>query len=260
MHRNQFETELRRFLSESAENRIVGTDALIFEAPLVGVAAADDPLFSKMKEPELVGEKFILPGVWLPGAKSVISIFFPFSETVRKSNRRHGKEIGFEWLYGRIEGQRFLEKTMVFLSRLLTDAGIPNVVPECDSRYWDGVSEESERHAAFTAGLGTFGLSKGLITRRGMAGRFGSLISAEEWKPDEREYEEIYEYCNRCGVCAKNCPSGAITLEGGKDHKLCRAFMEETKITYSPRFGCGKCQVGVPCEFRPPKLRNASEK
>ncbi len=266
MHRNQFETELGRFLSESAENRIAGTDVHIFETPLIGVAAAGDPLFIKMKNPELVGERFLLPEEWLPGAKSVISVFFPFSETVRKSNRGSGKEIGFEWLYGRIEGQRFLEKTMLFLSRLLADAGISNVVPQCDPRYLDGVKEElytsnwSERHVAFVAGLGTFGLSRGLITRRGMAGRFGSLISAEKWKPDERDYEEVYEYCSRCGACVKNCPSGSIALEGGKDHTLCRAFMEETKKTYSPRFGCGKCQVGVPCESRVPNRNNASEK
>lgn len=58
MHRNQFETELGRFLSESAENRIAGTDVHIFETPLIGVAAAGDPLFIKMKNPELVGKGF----------------------------------------------------------------------------------------------------------------------------------------------------------------------------------------------------------
>ena len=27
------------------------------------------------------------------------------------------------------------------------------------------------------------------------------------------------------------------------------------KAKYSPRYGCGKCQVGVPCEFRAPGLK-----
>jgi len=70
--------------------------------------------------------------------------------------------------------------------------------------------------------------------------------------PDRRGYENIYDYCSMCGKCAKNCPANAISVEKGKDHRLCFAFLEKTSEKYKPRYGCGKCQVGVPCESRIP--------
>jgi epoxyqueuosine reductase QueG len=100
--------------------------------------------------------------------------------------------------------------------------------------------------------LGTFGLSKGLITRKGTAGRFGSILTDLFLTPDTREYKDVYEYCNMCGICAKKCPSSAISVENGKDCLPCYEFIEETLRKNYPRYGCGKCQVGVPCESRIP--------
>jgi epoxyqueuosine reductase QueG len=102
-------------------------------------------------------------------------------------------------------------------------------------------------------GLGTFGLSKGLITRKGIAGRFGSIITELYLSPDKRGYENIYEYCSMCGRCVKNCPVNAITIENGKNHIICSDFLDKTREKYSPRYGCGKCQINVPCEFIIPK-------
>jgi len=114
----------------------------------------------------------------------------------------------------------------------------------------------SERHAAFVCGLGTFGLSRGLITIRGMAGRFGSIISELYLPADERQYEEVSEFCSMCGQCVKRCPVGAISIEEGKNHSICSAFLDRTTTRYSPRYGCGKCQTGVPCESRIPPKNN----
>jgi epoxyqueuosine reductase len=46
-----------------------------------------------------------------------------------------------------------------------------------NSQRYSYASSWSERHAAYAAGLGTFGLCDGLITARGKAVRFGSIIS-----------------------------------------------------------------------------------
>jgi epoxyqueuosine reductase QueG len=109
-------------------------------------------------------------------------------------------------------------------------------------------SNWSERHIAYACGLGTFGLSKGLITGKGIAGRFISLITSAYFTPDKRSYTGIYDYCTNCGACVRNCPAQAITLEKGKIHSICSAFVESTRYKHAPRFGCGKCQVKVPCE------------
>ncbi|MGB4438837.1 MAG: 4Fe-4S binding protein, partial [Sedimentibacter sp.] len=54
-------------------------------------------------------------------------------------------------------------------------------------------------------------------------------------------------YCTMCGACANNCPVNAISIENGKDHKKCAAFLDLTAEKFKPRYGCGKCQVSVPC-------------
>ena len=88
-----------------------------------------------------------------------------------------------------------------------------------------------------------------------MAGRLGSLIIDLEMEPDVRPYTEVYEYCSKCGACIKRCPVDAISLEEGMKHVPCNKWLVGTKERYAPRYGCGKCQVKVPCENRIPVKR-----
>ena len=76
-------------------------------------------------------------------------------------------------------------------------------------------SNWSERHVAYVCGLGTFGLSKGLITERGMAGRFGSIVTDAELAPTPRKYSDPFEYCTKCGACQFRCPAKAIDKSRG---------------------------------------------
>ena len=157
---------------------------------------------------------------------------------------------------------------MDLLQYHLTDAGIGACVPSMDGRFLaqresligeDGDdfpvnSRWSERHTAYACGLGTFGLSRGLITKRGMAGRITSIIINAEFEPDERPYTGIYDFCIRCGACALKCPVKAISMEYGKNNAKCSSYLDKTNELYSPRYVCGKCQVGVPCEAKMPAL------
>ncbi len=61
-----------------------------------------------------------------------------------------------------------------------------------------------------------------------------------------------------CRACIRNCPVDAISTENGKDHKKCTSFQDLTAEKFKPRYGCGKCQVGVPCESRIPARRRDS--
>lgn len=241
----------------------------IYETPILGFASSDDEYFDLFKEPSIIGQHFLHPKEWLPESKTVISFFLPFSKVVRKGNRRDLCWPSEEWLHARIEGQAFLNKLCMHLQQELINAGYYSLVPALDRRFWSRTGPKinsahpeasftstwSERHIAFVCGLGTFGLSKGLITSKGMAGRFGSIITELYLPPDKRNYESMDEYCSMCGACVKNCPVNAISLETGKDHTICSAFLDKTAEKYNPRYGCGKCQIGVPCEGRIPKKK-----
>lgn len=238
-------------IKESATILQTGDGKKIFGAPIFGFGAASDEYFSRLKDSSVIGKHYMLPQEWLPGAKTVISLFLPFTDEVKKANQQDNTWPSEEWLYGRIEGQAFIIELCRYLSLELIKAGYTCLVPSMDERFSaQGLftSNWSERHAAFICGLGTFGLSKGLITPKGIAGRFGSLITDLELTPDERAYQDIYEYCSNCGACIERCPVNAISLENGKNHQPCLDFLDTTKVKYKPRYGCGKCQVGVPCE------------
>lgn len=239
-------------------------DLKIFDAPILAFGAAEDENFKLLKEPGVIGDHYKLPTDWLPTAKTVISFFFPFTEEVVVSNRKNNQWPSEGWLHGRIEGQKFLNKFAEFLKNELISEGYDSIVPVLDKRFWTTTvnvsdpsksftSNWSERHAGFVCGLGTFGLSKGLITKKGIAGRLVSIVTELYLEPDVREYKEIYEYCTMCGACVKKCPVEAISLENGKDHKTCSDFVDTTQEKFNPRYGCGKCQVSVPCERRIPR-------
>lgn len=269
----ELEQKLGAFVEDDSENYISAEQAIspelagmrLYDTPLLGAARASDSLFTELKEEDAIGPHFMLPCEWMKSAKTVLSFFLPYTREIRRANAANGKEPAPQWLHGRAEGHMFLMKACGYLKGLIEDGGGAVLVPAWDDRFWMSdtpkraelenygfTSNWSERHIAFVCGLGTFGLSKGLITKAGMAGRFASLITDLELEPVKREYTGLYEYCTSCGTCIRRCSVHAISFERGKDHGICSRFLEFTKEKYAPRYGCGKCQTGVPCESRIP--------
>ncbi|MBR0404252.1 MAG: 4Fe-4S binding protein [Eggerthellaceae bacterium] len=261
--------ELDAFTVGSSNNYISMRAALcpsatglrMFDQPLIAVGDASDPLFEELKKPDAVGQQMRLPSDWLPNAQSVISYFFPMSERVRNSNRDDGPASP-EWLHARIEGQMFILRVGEHLQRLVRAAGYDVICPGCHpdmtATKYDGDptvayrSNWSERHVAYICGLGTFSLSRGIITEKGTAGRLGSIIVSAPLPITKRNYTELDEYCIKCGECVDRCPVNAISLENGKDNYLCHQQLQQTQELYPGYYGCGKCQVGVPCESTRP--------
>lgn len=262
-------TALRKAAEEFAEqspgNYVSAADAIsedlagmrIFDPPKLTFGSPEDEQFLALKRPEAIGGHFLLPKEWLPQAQTVISVFLPFTETVKMGNSRDHDWPSPEWLHGRIEGQAFVGQLGRHLAELLIQSGYRSIIPTQDPRFWsstpDFTSNWSERHVAFVCGHGTFGLSKGLITKYGVAGRFVSIVTELLLEPDHRDYQGIYEYCTFCGDCIKNCPVRAIDLQKGKSHPICSDFLDLTAEKFQPRYGCGKCQVDVSCQSRRPK-------
>jgi epoxyqueuosine reductase QueG len=122
-------------------------------------------------------------------------------------------------------------------------------------------SNWSERHTAFVAGHGTFSLSDGFITERGIAHRCGSVVTDMVLPVSERKATNPYSNClfyanGSCKACIARCPCGAIT-EKGHDKIRCAKY-QRGDIAYLLKEyevgvqGCGLCQTKVPCEDRNP--------
>ena len=123
----------------------------------------------------------------------------------------------------------------------------------------------SERHIAYTCGLGTFSLNDGFITPKGMAMRVGSVVTLLKLTPSEKRYRHPKENClqfrnEKCGKCISRCPAGAIT-EKGHDKDKCHDYIDSDPVKAkrseyglkNPSPSCGLCQTNVPCEFEIPR-------
>lgn len=253
--------KIAAFVSEDEKN-VYNKQFRVYDNPLVGFAAADDPLFEDMKNEGIIGPMFRTPKQWLHEAKTVISFFLPFTETVRRSNHASGLASD-EWMHGRFFGEEFANHLRRHIVKELQMTGARAMAPLIDPCFQADftiyASNWSERHVAYIAGLGTFSLNRGLITEKGMAGRIGSVITDLVFEPTPRSYQDPFQHClftreGKCGACIKRCPTQAIT-ENGKDKYKCHQYLfiqdprkDFNKVYGYPYSACGKCQTKVPCE------------
>ncbi len=260
----QIEKKMTVFMESNPANYL--DDGIkIYDPPLLGFAGADDKLFARFRaEENIIGSIFAPPEKWLPTAQTVISFFLPFSREIRQSNYPQGKP-SLLWLHARVKGGGFIDIMRQWLIDEMTKTGGNAVSPLLNREFADIDftslrSSWSERHVAFAAGLGTFSHGKSLITKKGVAGRLGSIITDIRFEPTLREYEEHDSFCLlskgiKCNKCIKRCPSGAIS-DKGKDRSACHHYLfkvvplkEDMEKHNYPLYGvCGKCQTNVPCE------------
>lgn len=247
--------------NKDKEDKYIGLR--FFGDPIFSVGAADDPGFLELQREDVVGSYHLLPTDFLPEAKSVISIFLPYSDRVLESNLEDPLLPSMEWMFTRVDGQNHLLATGLAVAEALRNEGWQAVVPQADSRFQlitiaekDAedkhtlTSNWSERHVGYVAGLGTFGLSTCLITRAGSAGRLISVVTDWPCEPDKKDYQDYLGYCSRCGACITRCPAEAIRTDCSKDKGKCGTYVRKVSADHSPRYGCGKCQSAIPCQRR----------
>ena len=253
-------------------------DAPLFDRPLVGVAAGDDPYYDFLKEhigpfhwnpQEVFQLKY--PGPVAGSKLRVVSMAFPQTVETKQAQAREKKCPSREWIVSRGEWEPLMKEFSGKLVKKLEEMGIRCASIDLQPEFSTARSETlgmasrwSHRHSAYLAGLGTFGLSEGLITERGKAVRFTSLIVEAPLTPTERPYSSYNEWClyfkdGSCGVCMKRCPINAIS-EKGHDKDACDAYEEYYFEHYWPEgiergdyiLGCGLCQAGTPCQNKRP--------
>jgi epoxyqueuosine reductase len=199
-----------------------------------------------------------------PDELTVISWILPQTNRTKSEHRNQIEFPTERWARARIYGEEFNDKLRWLVVTTLLKSGIKATSPILSPLYESKKSPRyslsstwSERHAAYAAGLGTFGLCDGLITQKGKAIRCGSVVARIRIKPSERVYSDHHQYClfyaeGICGKCMKRCPAGAIS-EIGHDKLKCSAYLENTRQYVKTKFGfegygCGLCQTRVPCE------------
>jgi len=288
------ENVIKEYVVGSSSNRLpTFDDDRIFDEPLVGFADGDDAIFQDYKT--VIGDFHLTPREALEmhlrdhgiegsnqlDSVSIISWILPVSQETRFSLRRESLVPSLRWNHTRWQGQDFIFELSRHLVSLLENLGYQAIAPELANFFTikdlaNGLASNwSQRHIAYAAGLGTFSLSDGFITPRGIALRCGSVVTNIALPPSFRVYENHLANClfyrdGSCRRCIERCPAGAIS-EKGHDKKRCREFLfvdQKAAIQelgreegYIGRYlGCGLCQTKVPCEARIPPITSSGNK
>lgn len=227
----------------------------LWETPIIKYADAHDPRFSDLKE--IVTPKHLLPQDILPNAKTVLSYFLPFQKMVALSNLEPGacSELwASAYNITNLMAAKLNDDLADFISLQGYEAAVPQNIGMMGSDSPEHIrSRWSQRHVAFLAGHGTFGINNMLISDCGCVGRYYSIVTTLPFSADPSPVQErcLYKRNGSCGLCVKHCDAGALTAEGFN-----RTICMETCAKNEAQFGadvCGKCMVGLPCSFAVPK-------
>jgi epoxyqueuosine reductase QueG len=235
-----------------------------WRTPIFSFADADNPKFSLLKEK--IGSFYNLPSDLLPEARTVIIYFLPYDEDTMESNVGGGQR-SLEWDVAYFDTNNLIGKINEELKEMLNSGGYKvgmteATIPLKEGEEYPVVSNWSHRHAAWVAGMGTFGINNMLITKEGCCGRFGSLVTDLYIEPTPELEEEycLYKKDGSCGLCADNCPSDCFAeTDYGDivcDKNICNSFLlyGTSPLPESPGDGhtCGKCLCGIPCSTSAP--------
>jgi epoxyqueuosine reductase QueG len=208
------------------------------DIPLVGFASAknwDMPPFEPW-----VPQQFRPQAIW-PEVKSVIVIGIPVNLPIIET----APSIWYHELYRTVN--TLLDTNAFRIATFLNDQNFPSVNLPRDGYGSITVLKEkpvaffSHRHAAFLAGLGTFGINNMLLTPQfGPRVRFTSIFTTAQISPDPVMEENL---CVKCMRCVNACPVKAIKgadYPDGLSNKITCATRSEAlhKRFISP---CGLC-------------------
>lgn len=274
--RTQIEEFVARHVAGDPRNRLPRyPEVVIYETPLLAYVRGDDPLFGEYKQ--VIGSFHLTPaeafaqgtGETAPAEElSVVSIVLAFTEAIVESNAAQTEVPSELWALARLDGEVYRDALLVDLVAELARLGVQAVAPDLLPGFqWlndekVGIATSwSQRHVAYAAGLGSFGLCDGFITPRGKAMRLGSLVVKAKLACGEVSRPGLHDNClfytdGSCTACAERCPGGAITPDGHSKAK-CRDYIVSFTPGINERYGirnmgCGLCQAAVPCARRIP--------
>lgn len=274
----RLENEIKQYCRTADENSMDRKSGeRLWDEPMVGYAGGGDPIFGQFKKD--IGSfywtpldifKKTFPKVNVSSEDiTVISWILPQTEQTKADHRKETEYPSKRWAVSRLFGEKFNERLRGHVVRVLQQSGFEAIAPALSphwtrktSKKYGFASTWSERHTAYAAGLGTFGLCDGLITPLGKAIRCGSVVANISIQPSKRPYSDHHAYClfyseGTCKECIQRCPAGAIS-EKGHEKALCHKYLRQVTAPYTKKHyglevnNCGLCQVRVPCESQIP--------
>lgn len=212
--------------------------------PLVGFAPVERWSSPPQELPNVLSpwipEEFWPQSIY-PEAKTVIVIGLPVSLPIVET----APSIYYHELYKTVNSM--LDSKAYEISNYLNEKGFGAIYLPRDA-YGDikilidkPFAFFSHKHAAYLAGLGSFGHNNVLLTPQfGPRVRFTSIFTTAKIKGDIIKTEDL---CTHCLLCVKNCPVGAIPKTGDfpppVDKKTCAIRSTELRDEY--RSPCGIC-------------------
>ncbi len=224
-------------MTDTIRSLVTGKCAAL-DIPLVGFASAErweQPPFEALVPPA-----FRPKAIW-PEVKTVIVIGIPVSLPIVET----APSIWYHELYRTVN--TLLDTSAFRIASFLNRQEILAISVPRDGYGSISVLKEkpvaffSHRHAAYFAGLGTFGINNMLLTPQfGPRVRFTTIFTSAKIEPDPVMEEDLCIHCMRCAeVCPVNAIPGMDYPEGITDKISCATRSEALlKRFISP---CGLC-------------------
>ena len=148
----------------------------IWEEPIVGFADANSDYIKNLKN--VVLESHYSPKDFLEDATIIVSYFLPFKREIGKSNKCEGLP-SEAWAKAYIDTNKMAQDINEYIVDEIEKLGYKGVNPVNAGVFDQNIlkSNWSQRHMAYAAGIGTFGINNLLISEKGSCGRYFSVIT-----------------------------------------------------------------------------------
>lgn len=250
---NDIRTEIEKIIKDEVKK--IGRPDL-FREPMVGFVSVDDPSIVNVKD--IVGPWHDSPDDQLPGARTIIAYTVPFTKEVAL-DPEYAKFSGLIWS----EAYLLINKKFGEISGIVADylrsQGFKAATVTATNDYdpSDPVSSWSHRTMACAAGLGKFGLNRILMTSKGSAVRYCSLLTTAELTPSGSYDGPVCLGLDggSCKLCLEACPVNALTrwYDGGKFdcQELQEVYHDKMieELSVDTAGTCGKCIAVCPLAY-----------